>query len=72
MLGGQTMRYRELSKEEVEKIYNTFDDKEFFAVFSKNAKGENLNGKYQIAYKSSDEEKINEALEKEKPPKRRI
>ncbi len=71
MLGGQVMRYRELSKEEVEKIYNSSDNKEMFAVFSKNAKGESLNGKYQIAYKSGDEDKINEALE-EKTPKRKI
>lgn len=72
MLGGKIMRYRELSKEEVEKIYNSSDNKELFAVFSKNAKGESLNGKYQIAYKSDDEQKINEALEKEKTPKRKI
>ncbi len=71
MLGGQIMRYRELSKEEVEKIYNSSDNKEMFAVFSKNAKGESLNGKYQIAYKSGDEDKINEALE-EKTTKRKI
>lgn len=71
MLGGQVMRYRELSKEEVEKIYRLSDDKELFAVFNKNAKGESLNGKYQIAYKSGDEDKINEALE-EKTPKRKI
>ena len=70
MLGGQVMRYRELSKEEVEKIYRLSDDKELFAVFNKNAKGESLNGKYQIVYKSDDEDKINEALEK--MPKRKI
>ena len=43
-----------------------------FAVFSKNAQGENLNGQYNIAFKEDDQEKIETALNEPKKPKRRM
>ena len=43
-----------------------------FAVFSKNAQGENLNGQYNIAFKECDQEKIETALNEPKKPKRRM
>ena len=43
-----------------------------FAVFSKNAQGENLNGQYNIAFKEGDQEKIETALNEPKKPKRRM
>ena len=46
---------------------NVGEDK--FAVFSKNAKGENLNGQYNIAFNEDDTEKVENALQN---PKRKI
>lgn len=69
MLGGQKMRYRELTREQVEQLAEETKGQELFAVFDKKANGESLNGQYNIAFKEDDQQKIEEALKK---PKRRI
>ena len=61
LLAGQKMRYRVLTKSQVEQLAASGND-ELFAVFNKNAKGESLGENYQIAFKESDEQKIDEAL----------
>lgn len=61
LLDGQKMRYRVLTKSQVEQLAASGND-ELFAVFNKNAKGQGLGENYQIAFKESDEQKINEAL----------
>ena len=68
LLHGKQMRYRVLTKEQVKQLAeNVGEDK--FAVFSKNAKGENLNGQYNIAFNEDDTEKVESALQN---PKRKI
>ncbi|MCI5655045.1 MAG: relaxase/mobilization nuclease domain-containing protein [Candidatus Pseudoruminococcus sp.] len=69
LLAGQKMRYRVLTKSQVEQLAASGND-ELFAVFNKNAKGESLGESYNIAFKESDEQKINEALNN--PNKRKI
>ena len=61
LLAGQKMRYRVLTKSQVEQLAASGND-ELFAVFNKNAKGQSLGENYQIAFKESDEQKIDEAL----------
>ena len=61
LLAGQKMRYRVLTKSQVEQLAASGND-ELFAVFNKDAKGESLGENYQIAFKESDEQKIDEAL----------
>lgn len=72
LLGGQKMRYRTVTKEQVESLYSNTDNKEIFAVFNKNAKGEKIDGKYFIAYKESDETQIENALKAQSTTKRKI
>lgn len=72
LLGGQKMRYRTLTKEQVEKLYAESDTKELFAVFNKNAKGQSLGDNYNIAFKESDNEKIENALNNQSTTKRNI
>ena len=72
LLGGQKMRYRELTREQVEQLAEETKGEELFAVFDKKANGESLNGQYNIAFKEDDQQKIEEALQKPKKPKRKI
>ncbi|MDD6489222.1 MAG: relaxase/mobilization nuclease domain-containing protein [Clostridia bacterium] len=72
LLGGQQMRYRTLTKEQVEQLAESTKGQELFAVFSKNAKGENLNGQYNIAFKEEDTALIESILQKPKTTKRKI
>ena len=73
LLGGQKMLYRTLSKEQVEQLAENTKGQEIFAVFNKNAKGESLGeDKYNVAFKSSDEEKIETALKSDTKPKRKL
>ena len=72
LLGGKQMRYRTLTKEQVEQLAESTKGQELFAVFSKNAKGENLNGQYNIAFKEDDTEIIESALQNPKKTKRKI
>ena len=60
LLEGQEMHYRFLTKSQVEQLAASGND-ELFAVFNKNAKGESLGESYNIAFKESDEQKIDEA-----------
>ena len=69
LLGGQKMRYRTLTREQVEQLAEETKGQELFAVFDKKANGESLNGQYNIAFKEDDQQQIEEALKK---PKRRI
>ena len=70
LLGGK-IRYRILSKEEVEHLAESIGE-ERFAVFSKNAQGENLNGQYNVVFKEDDTEEIETALKNPKTTKRKI
>lgn len=72
LLRGQKMKYRTLSKEQVEQLAKETEGQELFAVFDKKSSGENLNGQYNIAFKEGDQEKIETALKNPKKPKRRI
>ena len=73
LLGGQKMMYRTLSREQVEQLAENTKGQELFAVFNKNAKGESLGeDKYNVAFKSGDEEKIETALKSETKPKRKL
>lgn len=71
LLGGQQMRYRTLKREQVEQLAESISGDKF-AVFSKNAKGENLNGEYNIAFKEEDTALIESALQNPKTTKRKI
>ena len=68
LLHGKQMRYRVLTKEQVKQLAENVGENKF-AVFSKNAKGENLNGQYNIAFNEDDTEKVENALQN---PKRKI
>ena len=72
LLGGQKMRYRTMTKEQVEQLAEETKGEELFAVFDKKSSGENLNGQYNVAFKEEDQEKIETALKKPPKPKRRI
>lgn len=71
LLGGQQMRYRTLKREQIEQLAESISG-DRFAVFSKNAKGENLNGEYNIAFKEEDTALIESALQNPKTTKRKI
>lgn len=72
LLHGQKMRYRPLSREQVELLAANTEGEELFAVFDRKVNGESLNGQYNIAFKEDDKEKIETALNNPKKPKRRI
>lgn len=72
LLGGQKMCYRTLTKEQVEKLYSATGDEELFAVFNKNAQGQSLGENYNIAFKESDNKKIEKALNSQNTNKRKI
>ena len=72
LLGGQKLRYRTLTKEQVEQLSVNLDGKELFAVFDKKANGESLNGRFNVVFKESDAKQIDEALSKPKTTKRKI
>ena len=69
LLGGQKMRYRTLTRVQVEQLDEDMQGQELFAVFDKKTDGANQNGQYNIAFKEEDTEKIEKALKK--PKKRR-
>lgn len=71
LLGGKEMRYRVLSREQVEQLAESIGEDKF-AVFSKNAQGENLNGQYNVVFKEDDTAEIESALQKPKTTKRKI
>ncbi|MGN1457308.1 MAG: hypothetical protein ACI4XP_05050 [Acutalibacteraceae bacterium] len=65
LLGGQKMRYRTLTKNQVEQLYSEQDTKEFFAAFNKNTQD------YNVAFKDCDEEKIDIVLNRKNTVKRK-
>ena len=65
LLGGQKMRYRTLTKNQVEQLYSEQDTKELFAAFNKNTKD------YNVAFKECDEEKIDIVLSGKNTVKRK-
>ena len=71
LLGGKEMRYRILSREQVEQLAESVGE-DRFAVFSKNAQGENLNGQYNVVFKEDDTAEIESALQNPKTTKRKI
>ena len=72
LLGGQKMRYRTLTREQVEQLAEQTEGQELFAVFDKKANGESMNGQYNIAFKEEDQQKIEEALQNPRTTKRKI
>ena len=71
LLGGKEMRYRILSREQVEQLAESVGE-DRFAVFSKNAQGENLNGQYNVVFKEDDTAEIESALQNPKTTKRKL
>ncbi len=69
LLGGQKMRYRTLTRVQVEQLDEDMQGQELFAVFDKKTDGAITTGQYNIAFKEDDTEKIEQALRK--PKKRR-
>lgn len=69
LLGGQKMRYRTLTRVQVEQLDEDMQGQELFAVFDKKTDGAITTGQYNIAFKEDDTEKIDKALRK--PKKRR-
>ena len=69
LLGGQKMRYRTLTRVQVEQLDEDMQGQELFAVFDKKTDGAITTGQYNIAFKEGDMEKIEQALRK--PKKRR-
>ena len=65
LLGGQKLLYRTLTREQVEQLAADTQGQELFAVFDKKTDGQNSNGQYNIAFKESDTEKIEQALKNE-------
>lgn len=65
LLGGQKMRYRTLTKNQVEQLYSEQDTKELFAAFNKNTQD------YNVAFKECDEEKIDVVLSRKNTVKRK-
>ena len=71
MLGGKKIRYRTLTREQVEQLAESVGEDKF-AVFSKNAQGKNLHGQYNVVFKEDDEKIIESALQNPKTTKRKI
>ena len=71
LLRGKQIRYRTLTREQVEQLAESISD-DRFAVFSKNAKGESLNGQYNVVFKEDDTEEIEAALKNPRTTKRKI
>ena len=59
-LGGKQMRYRTLTRTEVEELHKQTGGQEMFAVFSKSENGQEE--KYNVAFKEDDEKRINSII----------
>ena len=66
LLGGQKMRYRTLTRVQVEQLDEDMQGQELFAVFDKKTDGAITTGQYNISFKEGDMEKIEQALRKPK------
>ena len=56
LLNGKQMRYRTLTRVEVEELHKQTGGQDMFAVFSKGENGQEE--QYNVAYKEDDEKKI--------------
>ena len=65
LLRSQKMKYRTLSKEQVEQLAESVGEDKF-AVFSKNADGKDQDGQYNIAFKEDDQNRIDTALRRKR------
>ena len=66
-LGGKQMRYRTLTRTEVEELHKQSGGQEMFAVFSKSENGQEA--QYNVAFKEDDEQKIDTILNSTNKPK---
>ncbi|MGN0537957.1 MAG: relaxase/mobilization nuclease domain-containing protein [Acutalibacteraceae bacterium] len=67
LLNGKQMRYRTLTRVEVEELHKQTGGQEMFAVFSKSENGQEE--KYNVAFKEDDEQKIDTILNGTNKPK---
>ena len=67
LLHNKKMRYRTLTRVEVEELHKQTDGQEMFAVFSKSENGQEE--KYNVAFKEDDEQKIDTILQNTNKPK---
>ncbi len=65
-LGGKQMRYRTLTRTEVEELHKQTGGQEMFAVFSKSENGQEE--QYNVAYKEDDEKKIENIIGTQNKP----
>ena len=65
-LGGKQMRYRTLTRTEVEELHKQTGGQEMFAVFSKSENGQEE--KYNVAFKEEDEGRIDTILSSSNKP----
>ena len=65
-LGGKQMRYRTLTRTEVEELHKQTGGQEMFAVFSKSESGQEE--QYNVAFKEDDEQKIDTILSSSNKP----
>lgn len=69
LLNGKQMRYRTLTRVEVEELHKQTSGQDMFAVFSKGENGQEE--QYNIAFKEDDEQKIDTILSSTNKPKLR-
>ena len=67
LLNGKQMRYRTLTKVEVEELHKQTGGQDMFAVFSKGENGQEE--QYNVAFKEDDEQKIDTILNSTNKPK---
>ena len=67
LLNGKQMRYRTLTRVEVEELHKQTDGQDMFAVFSKGESGQEE--QYNVAFKEDDEQKIDTILNSTNKPK---
>ena len=67
LLNGKQMRYRTLTRVEVEELHKQTGGQDMFAVFSKGENGQEE--QYNVAFKEDDEQKINTILNSTNKPK---
>ena len=66
-LGGKQMRYRMLTRTEVEELYKQTGGQEMFAVFSKSENGQEE--RYNVAFKENNEKRIDSIIRTQSKPK---
>ena len=66
LLQNKKMRYRTLTRVEVEELHKKTDGQEMFAVFSKSENGQEE--KYNVAFKEDDEKRIESIIGTQSKP----